>query len=532
MKKNIVGKTVRVNNKQDYVITGVLKDLPENSSLQFEWLLSYQIDLQQNQSMFRNNDESNWGSYGPLTYVELNPSTSPASINKKLYNYIHQKDPTQTTNAFLFSINDWHLYDQFENGKQTGGGRIEQVRMLSVIAWIILFIACINFMNLATARSEKRAREVGVRKVLGAGKKRLIAQFIGEALFMSMLAAIAALIIIALTLPAFNTLIQKHLSLSVGNPVHIMALLIIVFICGLVAGSYPSLYLSSFNPITVLKGLKIKTGSATIIRKGLVVLQFAVSVVFIISTIIIYLQIQHVKSRSLGFNKDNLIEINMQHAIAKNFPVIKQNLLHTGFVENAALAGHAIIYGGDNTDRFTWQGKAPDSKISISTRNISPEFISTSDMRIVESKDLEAISDSSNIIITQSLAKLMGEESPVGKIIQSTDEDQKSGNKNFTIAGVINDYIYGNMNGKPDPLIFFCKPPADYDANLIYVRIKAQPNPEEALAKIEAVIKKDNPAYPFQYKFVDDQFNEMFLSEMLISKLSRVFAALCKFCQL
>src|SRR6476659_11243188 len=227
--------------------------------------------------------------------------------------------------------------------------------MFSIIAWIMLFIGCINFMNLATARSEKRAREVGVRKVLGVGKKRLVIQFIGEAIFMTALAAIVSVMIMSLVLPAFNTLVQKSLSLRLNDPLHIVSLLLIALICGLLAGSYPSLYLSSFKPAFVLKGLKLKSGSASLIRKGLVVLQFTVSIVLIISTIIIYQQIQHVKSRNLGFNKYNLLEMDVQGEVAKNYSLIKQDLLSTSVVENVALSDHITIYGGNNTDGLTWQ---------------------------------------------------------------------------------------------------------------------------------------------------------------------------------
>ena len=269
-------------------------------------------------------------------------------------------------------MKDWRLYSEFANGKPTGGGRIEQVRMLSLIAWIILLIACINFMNLATARSEKRAKEVGVRKVLGSGKKRLIAQFMGEAFMMSAIATIIAIFIMSISLPAFNTLMQKELALNLASPAHIIFLIVILFVCGLIAGSYPSLYLSSFNPVAVLKGVKMKTGSASVIRKGLVITQFAVSVVFIISTIVVYLQIQHVKNRNLGFNKNNLIEISPKNDISKIFPLIKNDLLNTGVIENAALADHSTLYGGDTDNGFKWQGKSPDNSVDIAHRNVSP----------------------------------------------------------------------------------------------------------------------------------------------------------------
>jgi putative ABC transport system permease protein len=520
--KNVIGKTVRFENKQDYIITGVLKDLPANSSLQFEWIAPFQIWYKVSPWAHE------WGNSCLSTYVELKPGTNPKSVNKQLYNYIQKRAAASISHPFLFSMNDWHLYDKFENGKQTRGGQIEYVRMFSIIAWIILFIACINFMNLATARSEKRAREVGVRKVLGAGKKRLVIQFIGEAFFMAMLAAIAAVFIISFALPAFNTIVQKNLALGLDVPSHIITLLLITIICGLVAGSYPSLYLSSFNPVFVLKGLKLKTGSAAYIRKGLVVLQFTVSIALIIGTIIIYQQIQHAKSRNLGFNKDNLLEITVHGDIADHFPAVKQDLINTGVVENAALSDHTTLYAGNNTDRLSWAGKTPGSKILVSGRNVTPDFFSTSGMKILEGRGLQesdsvktdGSSKQINLVITQSLAKLMGKESPIGKILFNEGDPSTK----LTVVGLVNDYVYGNMYGQPDPVAFMWLP-ARY-ANIMYVRTKAQSSTEQALAEIEAVMKKDNPAYPFECKFVDDQFNNMFLSEMLVSKLSRLFAAL------
>ncbi len=524
--KNVIGKTIQVNNKQDYIISGVVKDLPKNSTLQFEWLAPYEITNAEILAKGGKSDALDWGSYGPLTYIDLDKNANLNIINKQLKNFIHHKSSDQKSETFLFPMSQWHLYNEFANGKQTGGGGITQVRLLSVIAWVILLIACINFMNLATANSHKRAREIGVRKVLGAGKKKLIVQFIGEALFMSAIAAVIAIIIISFSLPAFNGLMQKQLSLHLENPVHITGLLIIAIICGLIAGSYPSIYLSSFNPVLVLKGLKMKTGSAVFIRKGLVVFQFAVSVVFIISTIIVYLQIQHVKNRNLGFNKNNLIEINPEHDISNIFPLIKDDLLATGVLQDVALADHSTLYGGDTDDRFKWQGKSSDNEISIAHRNVSPEFIGTSGMQIIDGRDFgkNASSENSNVIINESMAKMMGKESAVGKIIQSPRSNPEGVFTNMTVIGVVNDYVYGNIYGKADPLIIFCKPP-EYQ-NFLYLRTKPQSHVEQVLVEIEEVMKKDNASYPLEYKFVDDQFNQMFFNETQISKVSGVFAAL------
>ncbi|HVY74410.1 MAG TPA: ABC transporter permease [Puia sp.] len=518
--KNIVGRTVRVNERQDYVISGVLKDIPDNSSIQFEWVAPFEIYFKQSDWLHR------WGNNSLSTYVELKPNASLASVNKQLYDFIQKREPTAIARPFLFSMNDWHLRDQFDNGKQTGGGQIQYVHLFSIIAWIILLIACINFMNLATARSEKRAREVGVRKVLGSTRQNLIIQFIGEAIFMALASAILAVVIMALALPAFNLLVQKNLSLQPGNPLHILGLLGIVILCGLVAGSYPSLYLSSFNPAAVLKSMKLKTGSAAMIRKGLVISQFTISIMLIISTIIIYRQVQHIKSRDLGFNKNYLVQTDVVGEVAKNFEPIRHDLLNTGQVESAALSDHVTIYGGNNTYGLTWEGQMTSSKILISQRYVTPGFFSTSGMKLLEGRDVRT-SDSAiqnktvYIVITQAMERLMGKGSALGKTIHY--EGDTSG-MHAEVVGVVNDYVYGNMYGKPDPVMFFYGKPED--DQVMYIRLKPSANKETALTQMQSIFKKYNPAYPFNYVFVDDQFNGMFLSEALVSQLSKVFAAL------
>lgn len=532
--KNVIGKTVRMDNKQDYVVSGVLKDLPENSTLQFEWLAPFIVWYDQNPGA------ANWFRFGLTTYVELKPGVNAAAINQTLlnphYDFTTQKNEPEksSVHVFLFGMNDWHLRDDFDNGKPTGSGRILYVRLFSIIAWIILFIACINFMNLATAGSEKRSKEIGVRKVLGSGKKRLIAQFIGEAIFMALLAGVVAVVIMSLLLPAFNSLVQKNIVLGISNPFHFISLLVLILICGFLAGSYPSLYLSSFNPVFVLKGIKVNTGSAAIIRKGLVVTQFAISIILIISTIIIYQQIQHVKTRDIGYNKNNLLQIAAQGNIVKDFTAIKQDLKSSGLVQSAALADHATIDDGNNTTSIYWQGKDPNSNIVISQRLVSTEFMATTGMHITEGRDFNIADEveladngmpkdsahAMKVIVTESMKKLLGKGSAIGKIMQYQRE---KGTLQMQVTGVIKDYVYGDMYGQSAPVVFYNMPAA---ASLLYIKIAGQNNTENALVKIAAVMKKYNPAYPFEYRFVDDQFNQMFLSEMLISRLSTVFASL------
>jgi predicted permease len=514
--KNIVGRRVKVDNRQEYVITGVLKDLPENSTLRFDWVAPFAIYYQQSKGSL-----DDWLSNSPYTYVELAPNADPAAIDKKLYNFIQQKAPEAINHFFLFSMNDWRLRDNFENGKQTGG-RITYVRMFSLIAWIILFIACINFMNLATARSEKRAREVGVRKVMGAGKRGLIAQFIGEALLMAMFACVLAVLIMLIILPWTNALMAKNLSLGLQEPLHMLALVVITLVCGLVAGSYPSLYLSSFNPVSVLKGLNTRAGGATFVRKGLVVLQFSVSIMLIICTAIIYQQIQHVKSRELGFNKEHLLSIDLKANMLNNFGAIRQELLNTGMVEKVALSDHPTIYGGNNTGALKWPGKPENNNILISTRLAGSGFISTMGMQLLEGRDFnEANTDSLNVIITSSFASMMGAGSALGKKIEGP---RSNGETLFlTVIGVVKDYVYGDMYSTPDPVMFYN---LTQFGNIMYLRLKGTADPIKAVGAIEKVITKANPGYPFDYTFVDDQFNDMFQAEMLVNRLSRVFAIL------
>jgi putative ABC transport system permease protein len=378
---NVVGKTLKVDNKQDYVVAGVFKDLPKNVSFYFNWLAPFKIYLDQNGWL------KSWGNNGIVTYVETEPTADIATINKKLYGYVQTKQKEASAHMSIYPMNRWRMYDNFENGNEIPG-RIQYVHLFNVIAWIILVIACINFMNLSTARSEQRAREVGVRKVMGAGKRKLIAQFIGESVFTSIVSLLLAVAIIYISLPAFNLLVEKHLTVNIFSPLHIGALLGIALVCGLVAGSYPAFYLSSFNPIYVLKGIKIKSGgSAGFVRKSLVVIQFSISVILIIATIVIYLQISHVKDRDLGYNKNNLIYMFMQGKMKDNYAVIRNDLMSTGLVQNTSLSNSQILQLGSNTGDFSWEGKDPSRQILITVEQVSQEYPSTMGLHLKEGRE-------------------------------------------------------------------------------------------------------------------------------------------------
>jgi putative ABC transport system permease protein len=510
---NAFGKLLKVDSKDEYVVAGVFKDLPRNSTFRFDWAAPFKIYEDQNQWL------SSWGNNGIQTFVKIAEHADLKQINQQLNGYIQSKDTSAIAKPFIFSIADWRLRSKFEEGKQVGG-RIEYVRLFSIIAWIILVIACINFMNLATARSEQRAREVGVRKVMGAGKLSLVRQFLSESVLLSFISVILAVGIVYLSLSGFNKLVDKKLTLDLLKPVHLLSLVGIGLICGLVAGSYPSLYLSSFNPITVFKGLRIGgSTSAAIIRKGLVVTQFVISTVLIIGTIIIYQQIQYVKQRNIGYNKNDLVYMGLQGKMNEHFSTIRNDLLATGMIQNAAVGNSPGLSMNSNSGDPKWRGKDPGSQILITKEWVSPEYISTLGLTIKRGRDFNPVADndSMNIIVNESFAKLLKKDDVIGELVET------NGRPNYQIVGVVNDFVYNDMYAPPAPLILFCQPNS---VNILFVRFKPGVDTKIALTKVESVLKTHNPGYPFEYKFLDEEFDKTFKTETLIGWLSRIFAFL------
>ncbi|HET8737150.1 MAG TPA: ABC transporter permease, partial [Pricia sp.] len=506
-----LGKVVRVNNDTNYRITGVFEDLPDNVTFGFEWVAPFERYAVGKEWM------REYGNGFADTFVELSPEANFETVNAKVRELIPSKMEEKGRYAFLHPMKDWRLRSNFEDGKKVGG-RIVYIRLFALIALIILLIACINFMNLATARSEKRAKEVGVRKVLGSGKKRLISQFIAEALITATLATVVSVLLLLILLPQFNILIEKQLVLRLLDPLHLGSLLGITLICGLLAGWYPAFYLSSFRPVEVIKGVKTKEGGATFIRKGLVVTQFTVSIVFIISTIIIYQQVQHVKSRNMGYEPENLIQLPVNGDILKNFVPIQKEMIASGTVENVALMNSNILFDGNNSSGLEWQGGKDTEDVLISHRYISNDFFDTAGMEIMEGRGFSdnIDTDSTNVLITQSFARLMGEGSAIGKTIRRNDDT-------YTVIGVVKDYLYGDMYGTSDPVMFYNNPNYTYN---MYVRTEAGMPITSVLSAMEEVMKKHNPAFPFEYEFVNDTFNSMFRSEQLVGSLSQIFALL------
>lgn len=524
---DVVGQTVKVDNQQEYIIGGVYKTFPPNAKFEsLDWLAPFEIFLKKNDWL------EHWGNNGIQTYVELQPESDPKIVNSKLYNFIKGKDSNAIAKPFLLAASDWRLRSNFVDGKQTGG-RIKYVNLFSSIAWIIIILACINFMNLATARSEQRAREVGVRKVMGSGKNMLITQFMVEAIVMSFIAVLLSIAITFFVLPGFNKMVDKNIVLNLFAPLHLVSLLVIALICGLIAGSYPAFYLSSFNPIMVLKGLKLPSKwGISFVRKVLVTTQFVISVGLIICTLVIYQQVMHTKNRELGMNKNNLIYLSQQLISLQNdgnigmhFNSVRNDLLNTGVVDNASLSNGSAFNVGSSSSDFKWKKKDPGKELLISMEWVTPGHLNTMGMQLIGGRDFHSsgVGDSLNVIINETFAKLISK-----KPADAAGEVLDRGDQKLTIIGIVKDYVFNNVYSAASPLILFSDSKGQ-NTNIVNVRFKDKVDYKAALAKTESVFRSYNAAYPFEYKFVDQEFEKLFKGESMVGKLAAVFAGLAIF---
>lgn len=519
---NPVGKTLRMDNAQDFVIIGVVRNPPDRVSMRFDWLAPVSTFVDRNRWLNR------WNTYGITTMVELSSGADVSLVNRELTAILRPKDRLYAhADCQLFAMNDWHLRNNFTNG-QPDGGAITMVKLLAAIASIILFIACINFMNLATARAGQRAREVGVRKTLGALRRGLIGQFLVETLVMSFIALSLAVLLIHVALPGFNGLVYKHLGFDLLTPAHLIGLLTIGIFCGLVAGSYPAFYLSSFQPVAVLKGQRIGLNNgAGFIRKALVVTQFTVSVVLIVCTVIIYQQVGYIRARDLGYNKEHLVYTSLTGNVAEHFNAIKADLLHTGAVENAALTESPplAMWSTTTSDMLTWEGGNPGAKVKINWDGASPEYFSTMGLQLVAGRNFhpDIHSDSGNVIINQSFATLMGKAGRVGALITYGDTNKKY----YHVIGIVKDYLFNDLAGTViPPLMLSCDPEVKGNYGFLIIRLKPGKDLSAQLAKMEAVMRADNPGFPVDFGFVDEQFNNRYQWQAHIGTLAGVFAAL------
>jgi putative ABC transport system permease protein len=515
---DVSGEILRVGGQTDYVVSAVFADLPENVSLRFDWLLPFDLYFKQNDWL------EQWGNNGIRTFVQLNEGADPSKFSERLYTYIVDKSGVEgfSSRLKLYPMERWRLWNVFDENGQEKEGIIKYVRLFVSIAWIILIIACINFMNLSTARSQKRAKEIGVKKVVGAQRGSLVFQLLSESIWIALLATLLAVGITALLLPYFNQMVNKQLTLGLFETNHLLFLAAIVLICGVFAGSYPALYLSSFNPVQVLKGLKVKASGALFVRRGLVILQFTASICLIISTLLIYQQIQHVQTKDIGYQRDGVITTTAFPKIKQNYAALKNELMQNGLVEDMSMARNSILDLGSNTSDFTWEGKDPNSEILITINEVDPYFFSTHQIPFAAGRTFKESlkADSGNVIINRKMASLMGiEDDPIGQVISRSWGQ-------FTIIGMVENFMVSNVHAADEPVVFN---PVEDMGTTVTMRIKGDTDAQEKIAAIERIFKEFNPEYPFQYQFLDERFSNMMATEILIGTLTRSFALMAVF---
>lgn len=510
---DVVGKAIRVNDEKDYSISGVLKNIPESSMLQFNYLLPMGEYEKANDWL------QSWNNNGILAYVLLREGADVNAVNAKIKDFVNKNSEQENVALFQQSLTDQYLRTDFENGVYQGGGRIAYVRLFALIAVFIILIACINFMNLSTARSARRAREVGIRRVSGAVRGQLIGQFLGESLFLSFLAGIIALGIAKIALPAFNELYEAKMAIGFHQPELLGAWLAIILITGLLAGSYPALFLSSFEPVKVLKGL-VKTGKGSLwFRQGLVITQFAIATFLIVGTLVVYNQMTYLQNKSLGYHKENLLFVPVTGTLWDKYDVVKAELLKVGGVQSVSSSNGQIFSWGNNTSGVKWEGKQPDQSILFQTIPTGLDFLATIGAELKAGRDFskEYPADTANYIINERAAELMGIKDPVGQWLDINGE-------RGTIVGLAKNFYVNSFHSQIEPVIMMLRP----WKNLIYLRIDGSQT-QETLSGIEQVLKRNNPAYPFEYSFVDEEYNQLYRSEQRVGVLSKVFAFLAIF---
>ncbi|MBL7850213.1 MAG: ABC transporter permease [Cyclobacteriaceae bacterium] len=511
-----VGKSLRVNRKEEYQITGVFKDIPRHSSVRFDYLLHWDVFLAHNEWA------KEWENNAPRAYVMLLDPKQREAVDGKIKDFVHKRvsDPkTDISELFLQPYEEAYLYSRFTNGQQDGG-RIDYVRTFSLVAVVVLLIACINFMNLATAQSMRRSKEIGIRKATGASRKWLVTQFLGEAFVFSVIGLALALLLVELAMPTFRLITEKDLEIPYGDYFFLSALGGIALITALLSGIYPALFLSSFNIVKVLKGT-LKFGSnSMLLRKGMVVFQFSLTIVLIFCTVVVYRQMQYIQSKNLGFDRENLIVVNFENNQEVNLTGILNESLHVPGVKSATISTTPPLASGNSTTSVDWPGKPDDLQMAITQMAVGYDYLSTMGIRLKEGRDFsrDFPSDSTAYVVNEEAVKKMNLENPLGQVITFWSRPGP-------IIGIMEDYHISSFHDPIEPIILHLHPQW---SNLMIARAEAGKT-TEALEGIRNVVNKINPQFPFDYRFVDDTFNDLYRSETTVGTLANYFAGLAIF---
>jgi putative ABC transport system permease protein len=507
-----VGRGIIVDHNKEFTITGIVRDVPENSSIRFDILLPVEEYFTRDKRL----GEWYYMDYG--IYVKLREGTSLDVFNRKFSDIFNRHADADDHQIFLQPFEDIYLYSFYRDGKLVGG-RIEYVRIFTGIAIFILLIACINFMNLATARSSQRAREIGVRKVIGAQRQSLITQFITESIGTVFIAFILAFGLVMTLLPAFNYLTGKHLAPGNLSATFLVSIIGIALMVGIISGSYPALYLSSFKPVAVLRGtFRQGSGIVAILRKGLVIFQFALSVLLIVSTVVVYLQLNYMRTKNLGLERENLLFIAREGALVNQYDAITQELLGQPGIASVTASGQNPLEVGNNTLSVGWDGKDRDNRQLFYIINAYHDFAKTMQMELVAGRDFsKAYADSMAYLVNEETAKMIGGD-VVGKMLNVYGDKGP-------IVGVVKNFSMNSLYSPIEPVVIRLH--LEWAGNL-YVRTKASET-QQALESLMTVYQKFNPGYPFTYTFLDQQFEMRYRSEQVTAKLVNIFAVIALF---
>ncbi|MBT1699853.1 ABC transporter permease [Fulvivirgaceae bacterium PWU4] len=531
---NPVGKTIKSGNSEEMMVAGVFEDFPANShfaEVRMLMPMAYYFSRGQQQKM------DNWDNFDFECYVLLREHASFATAEPKIKNLLFEKASgaikALNPNGILLPLEKWHLQATFKDGVNIGG-QVRFVWMVGTIGVFVLLLACINFMNLSTARSEKRSKEVGVRKVMGSVRWQLVSQFLSESLMTVVISFVMALLMTALCLPLFNSMAEKKMIIPWTDLRFILISLVFMLVTSVLAGSYPALYLSSFNPVKVLKGVFRTGSSAGLPRKVMVVFQFTISIVLIIGTMVVFLQIQHAKNRPVGFDREGIVNMAVRtEELAKaDYNTLRHELLSSGAATDMAKSDFPITGAMSDDVSLTWEGKDPTTRPLFGMNSCSHDFPKTNGFQFIEGRDFsrEITSDSSAVIINEMAARLIASENPVnpknpgqnviGKKLKFAD------NKEREIIGVIKDQIRWTPFVNQTPHLYYI----NYRVKgHLTIRLNPNISTHEALKRTEAVIKKYDPLTPFDYKFQDDEYARLFKTEERVGRLATIFATLAIF---
>jgi predicted permease len=513
-----IGRTIRFQNKQDLLVTAVFENLPVHATHRFDYLMR---NPEFDPSTLKGEDVAAFWTFSMnQTFLRLRPDADPAAVEKKITRFLDpyvKTRPDFRVELGMQRFGDVYLHSGFVNGKP-GGGRIDYVRLFTGVAVFLVLIACINFMNLATARSSRRAKEVGMRKVVGSGRSAIARQFLGEAMLLALFALALSLVLVAVLLPLFNGYTGKQMTLPLGEPAAYAVVLGLAVVTGLVAGSYPALYLSSLQPVQVLKtGLRSGT-RAVLFRKGLVVFQFALSILLLIVTLVVSRQTDYVQTKHLGYNRENLLYFQQDGELTKkhtylHFKERAQRLPGIKLVDISSEAPHAM---GFLAEAFDWEGKTPGTKLGFKPTSVGYDFLKIMDLKLVAGRDFsrDRKTDSTAFMVNEEALRRMGMKDPLGKWISAWK-------KKGTIIGVLKDYHINSLHKPIEPLIVDVKE----DLGWSVILVRTQPGQtKQALASLEKLCKELNPGYPFVYSFIDEEYGRMYKSEQLVSKLTNAFS--------